>query len=67
MRNKVEAAAKMLEITTEELFVRAHREFNGMMFGLREPKEVHRRWRDGICTEPIYVANFVNRLVSTIH
>lgn len=67
MREKIRACAKLLEITTEELFIRAYRVEGGRIFGLRTPEEVHERWERGICVEPIYVVSFVNKLVATVH
>lgn len=64
---KIAAAAKMLEISDSELFRRAYKECHGVIYGLRSPENVYRRWKDGLCTEPIYVTRFLNQTVATVH
>lgn len=67
MREKIEATAKMLNITTEYLFMLAHRECSGVIWGLSDPKVVHYRWYKGFITEPPYVRTWLERNVHTVH
>ena len=66
MQKKIAATARMLEISEEELFVRAYR-LHGLMFATRPPRDAYDRWRKGLCIEPLYVVKFINRLIATVH
>lgn len=64
---KVKAVAKMMNITTEYLFQVAYRECRGYIYGLKQPELVHESWEKGIASTPLYVTEWINTRVATIH
>lgn len=53
--------AIQLGISTEELFLRAHKECGGFRYGICPPRELHSLWQRGMCNAPPYVTEFLKR------
>ena len=64
---KIEAAAKMLEVSTERIFRIAYDECRGYIWALKGPEELHRLWKMGHIEPPPYVRQWLETHVVTMH
>lgn len=67
MKDKIEAAAKMLEVSTERVFRIAYETQRGYIWALKGPEELHRLWRMGHIEPPPYVNSWLETHMVTVH
>ena len=67
MKAKIEAAAKMLEVSTERIFRIAYNEQRGYIWALKSPEELHRLWLKQLIDPPPYVRHWIEACVITVH
>ena len=67
MKQKIEAAAKMLEVSTERIFRIAYDECRGYIWALKGPDELHRLWLKQHIEPPPYVRQWLETRIITVH